>query len=78
MMHLTAIAPHLVDVLTMVFELLVSSFCPRLMKLKGVNVSCWGNSSGQRVSQRPTASPTFQHCQKSEATFTLCQGTKGC
>ena len=35
------------DMLTMVFEFLVSSFCSGLMELKGVDMPCWGNSSGQ-------------------------------
>lgn len=37
--------------LTMFFKLLVSSFCSGLMELKGVDMSCWGNSSGQGVCQ---------------------------
>lgn len=53
-------------VLTVTFELLFGSFCPRLMKLKGVHVSCRSNCSGQRMCERPTACPTFQHCKKSE------------
>ena len=46
-----ASTPDQYGVLTVFFEFLVSSFCSRLMKFKGVNMSCWGNSSGQRVGQ---------------------------